>query len=203
MTNWTLESAVTLAIAIAGFVLSLVSLWLQLSQTFVVVKLIPKVAVFVSGKNSILTCVIRNNNVLRLRKFLDAHSCYGRQLRDGKECLVKITVCAEILNLSVFPITVKETGFCAEKFQKFVEPSEKPHIFTPYLEDGGSWPRRLESRENVEPCCSYSLQDISDILLSKKLNKFYIQTACGKYFYADIKPLLKALGETRPASSTT
>jgi hypothetical protein len=200
MTNWTLESVVTLAIALAGLILSLVSLWLQLSQTFVVVRLIPKVAVFTPGRDSIVTCVIGNKNILRLRKFLDANS-YGATPRPGLEHPVEITVSADVINLSVFPITVRETGFCVEKFQKFVEPREKPHVFIPYLEDGGPWPRRLEPRENVELCCSHFLHGIDDILLSKKLNKLYIQTACEKYCYADIEPLLEALREIRSASS--
>jgi hypothetical protein len=55
----------------------------------------------------------------------------------------RITFCIEVTNLSSFPVTVSEVGVLYHRT------SSRGAIIRPILADGGSWPRRLESRSSV------------------------------------------------------
>lgn len=55
----------------------------------------------------------------------------------------RLTFCIEVTNLSAFAVTVEETGV-------LYKGSDSRGAYTqPILIDGGSWPRRLESRSSV------------------------------------------------------
>jgi hypothetical protein len=54
-----------------------------------------------------------------------------------------LTFCIEVTNLSSFPLTVCDVGVL------YRGTAERGAVIAPVLVDGGSWPRRLESRASV------------------------------------------------------
>ncbi len=77
----------------------------------------------------------------------------------------------ETINLSTFPVTVAEAGFtfAGPKKQRFV-------LANPMFLDGGTWPRRLGSRESFT-----IVVDPRDMIHAReKIAKAYIRTACGE-----------------------
>jgi hypothetical protein len=54
-----------------------------------------------------------------------------------------LTFCIEVTNLSAFPLTVCDVGVL------YRGTAERGAVVSPVLIDGGSWPRRLESRASV------------------------------------------------------
>ena len=82
----------------------------------------------------------------------------------------------EVVNLSAFAVTVSEVGFTIDgntiKKRRAAIPS-------PILLDGGSWPRRLETREST------SLYFDTALLAGhgRRLGRAYACTACGEVSY--------------------
>lgn len=80
-----------------------------------------------------------------------------------------INFCIEVTNLSDFAVTIKDVGF----FYRGTK--SRGAIIQPVLIDGGSWPRRLESRTAVTVYCHVGSKNIE-----KKIRTAYATTECGK-----------------------
>ena len=79
--------------------------------------------------------------------------------------------CIEVVNLSSFPVTISEVGFCrigATGKTRHV-PINKPIV-------SGDWPKRLQSREAV----SISFDPREAIRTREKNINVYASTSCGK-----------------------
>lgn len=84
----------------------------------------------------------------------------------------KTYMCINVVNLSAFPVTVSEVGLVGRWANP--EKSLRAMVPMPKLIDGGSWPRRLESREVVAALVNPS--EIPD-----DLGKVYAKTSCGVF----------------------
>lgn len=80
-----------------------------------------------------------------------------------------INFCIEVTNLSDFAVTMKEVGF----FYRGIK--SRGAIVRPVLVDGGTWPRRLESRTSVTIYCHVSGENID-----KNIKVAYATTECGR-----------------------
>lgn len=93
----------------------------------------------------------------------------------------------EVINLSEFALTISEIGFTLGR-QKISK--ERAVIFQPRVFDGGSWPRRLESREAV----SLYFSPNQFVGSNKRLGRAFAKTSCGEVGYGT-SPALKQLNE--------
>jgi len=80
----------------------------------------------------------------------------------------------EIVNLSSFPVTINEVGFCligggAARPRHF-------KISQPIRSDGGNWPRRLQSRE----AATVGFEPRDAIHAREEVCGVYARTSCGK-----------------------
>jgi hypothetical protein len=80
----------------------------------------------------------------------------------------RITFCIEVTNLSTFPVTVSDVGVF------YYGTDKRGSIITPFLVDGGSWPRRLEPRSSVTV---YSERPTSSA--EHRIKCAYARTDCG------------------------
>jgi hypothetical protein len=80
----------------------------------------------------------------------------------------RLTFCIEVTNLSTFPVTVSDVGVFYHGTDK------RGSIVTPFLADGGSWPRRLEPRSSITV---YSQRPTSTA--EHKIRCAYARTDCG------------------------
>lgn len=80
----------------------------------------------------------------------------------------RLTFCIEVTNLSTFPITISDVGVFYHGTDK------RGSIVTPFLIDGGAWPRRLEPRSSVTV---YSQKPTSSA--EHKIRCAYARTDCG------------------------
>ena len=82
----------------------------------------------------------------------------------------------EVINLSNFPVTLTEVGFTLNT--RNVERGVRAAIPTPKIFDGGTWPRRLGTREAISAYIDgYTSKD-------ENLGKAYAKTACGETRYS-------------------
>jgi hypothetical protein len=93
----------------------------------------------------------------------------------------RIKFCIEVTNLSAFAVTIEDVGIFYSGTKK------RGSIVTPFLADGGSWPRRLEPRSSVTV---YSQQPTSEP--GHKITKAYATTQCG-YTRTGTTPALKQI----------
>ena len=77
-----------------------------------------------------------------------------------------INMCVEVTNLSEFPVSVHEVGF------ELDGTTERAVVTDPIFLDGGSMPRRLESRSSFTAYCIATPSPI--------LGKAYARTDCGE-----------------------
>jgi hypothetical protein len=78
----------------------------------------------------------------------------------------------EIVNLSSFPVTINEVGFC-------LTGGDTPRRFKisqPLMSDGGIWPCRIQSRE----AATVSFDPRDAIHAREKICSVYARTSCGK-----------------------
>ena len=85
----------------------------------------------------------------------------------------------EVINLSVFPVTISEVGYTLRGV------SSRAAVAWPELTDQKGWPRRLEPRESVS---AY----INPSLLTRQVRRAYARTQCGVTRYGT-SPALKEL----------
>ncbi len=81
----------------------------------------------------------------------------------------------EVVNLSAFPVTIEEIGFCDKDPRK----SERSVIRVPLLPNGESWPVRLEPRASFTGYCEFH-----DFVLHNPLSHFnraYAVTSCEEF----------------------
>ncbi len=94
-------------------------------------------------------------------------------------------IAIEVLNLSLFPITISEVGFHTPKRE------QRMAVPMPIILDDGKWPRRLESREKVIVHIDLvSLLESEDLHLVKGV---YARTDCGFYSRGNSKALSSLL----------
>lgn len=74
----------------------------------------------------------------------------------------------EVTNLSTFPVTIQETGL------HIVASKHRAVLIPPTLLDGGDWPRRLESREQVT-----TYFDSAGLPRDVEYSNVFATTACG------------------------
>jgi hypothetical protein len=141
--------------------------------------------------------VERRKQTVMLKVTPKATSICG-YLPDGKEAIKYSTahfnlrgtpdgLAIEVLNLSLFPITINEVGFHAPKREKRLA------VPIPRLLDDGKWPRRLESREKVIVHVDLvSLLESEDLHLVKAV---YATSDCGKYSKGESKALSDLLSQ--------
>lgn len=79
-----------------------------------------------------------------------------------------LTFCIEVTNLSTFSVTVCDVGVF------YRGTSKRGSIVTPFLIDGGKWPRRLEPRSSVTV---YSERPDSTPI--QRIKCAYARTECG------------------------
>lgn len=119
---------------------------------------------------------IRNTNTMQVGANAFRTSSDHFSLEDMPDGLA-----IEIVNMSLFPVTITEVGLHAPKrLNRFAVP-------LPELTDNGKWPRKLESREKVT-----AIIDWPSLLESEGTNLIktaYASTACG----ATIKGTSKAM----------
>jgi hypothetical protein len=132
----------TVSCAVIGAVLGIVNTWYVLIQRRVRLRVVPKLASFVSQAGQ-----------------------FGPDMG-----------CIEITNLSTFPVTVSDVGFTING-----DPRKNPRaaIIQPIVQDGGSWPRRLDSRTSVS--VYFQLQPLKQ----HNIKKAYALTDCGNVGYGD------------------
>jgi hypothetical protein len=78
----------------------------------------------------------------------------------------------EIVNLSSFPVTMNEVGFCLMEG----DTPRRFKISQPIMSDGGIWPRRLQSRE----AATVGFDTRDTIHAREKICSVYVRTSCGK-----------------------
>lgn len=90
--------------------------------------------------------------------------------------------CIEVTNLSSFAVTVSDVGFTIEG-----DPRKKRRaaIIQPIIQDGGSWPRRLDPRASVT--AYFPLER-----LARDIKKAYAKTDCGEVAYGN-SPALEGI----------
>jgi len=79
----------------------------------------------------------------------------------------------EVVNMSEFPVTISEVGLHVPKRKK------RFSVPRPEIMDGGSWPRRLESREKVIAFIDWS--SLIDHEETNLIKCAYAKTDCGAY----------------------
>jgi hypothetical protein len=151
-------AAVTLVIAAVGAVLGIINTWHQIDRSRVKLKVVPKLAAIVDEAGTIH----------RTKSAVNA--------AEG-------TPCIEVINLSAFPVTVKEVGYTwrGKRKRRFA-------VHMPQLTDDGSWPRRLEPRASVDTYVALPQK------LAGRVGKAYAATECGHQAYGT-SPALKSLRE--------
>jgi hypothetical protein len=95
----------------------------------------------------------------------------------------RLQFCIEVTNLSAFAVTIDDVGVFYSGTNK------RGSVVTPFLIDGGSWPRRLEPRSSVTV---YSQQPTS--VPGYKITKAYATTQCG-YTRTGTTPALKQIAK--------
>ena len=80
----------------------------------------------------------------------------------------RLQFCIEIINLSIFPVTISEAGVF------FYGTDRRGRIINPVFADGGRWPRKLESRESITV---YS--QVPDLENGERIRCAYAKTQCG------------------------
>ena len=96
--------------------------------------------------------------------------------------------CIEVTNLSAFPVTVREVGFT---INGGLRKKTRAVISLPIVRDGGSWPRRLESRASVSLYFDWGG-------LKHNNKRAYILTDCGTVGYGN-SPALKSMRKRLPS----
>jgi hypothetical protein len=164
----------TISCAVLGAVLGVINTWHGLNQRRVKLKVVPKVAYPVSRAESGLK--------VGYMEVTDP-SVFPVTQPGGPEM-----GCIEVTNLSAFPVTVREVGFTIDG-----DPRKKTRdaIFQPIVRDGGSWPRRLESRASVSLYFNWRR-------LKRKSKKAYVLTDCGEVGYGN-SPALKSMRKRLPS----
>jgi len=77
----------------------------------------------------------------------------------------------EIVNLSYFPVVLKQVGFLKSGTDRRVT------IVNPIVDHGGDWPRKLESRESVT--VYGNLDEMIKMGALHLVRKAYVETSCG------------------------
>lgn len=89
--------------------------------------------------------------------------------------------CIEVVNLSMFPVTIAEVGFSLRGRKRLA-------VISPEFNDGKPWPRRLESRDAVT-----AYFDPAQIAQHRqRIGKAYARTSCGELGYGT-SPALRQL----------
>lgn len=166
----TLES-VTLATAIIGgacgilgAVLGIVNTLDLVSRTRVRLRVVPGIAF-----------KVEENGVIVMTKLSKEEA--GRQARAGAPA----RPCVEVVNLSVFPVTISEVGFGE------AEGSVRRVLVQPEVSPGKSWPTRLESREAVVLYAQVG-EHLNPRVAAASVA--YVKTDCGKIQHGD-SPVFK------------
>jgi hypothetical protein len=138
------KDILTIAMAGVGAALGIINTLHQLSLNRVKLRIVPKSAKPVAGGAAI-------------------HHSSGKHDSDA-------TLCIEVINLSAFPVTIREVGYsvAGTKARKAVP--------LPALTDNKAWPRRLEQRESVTAYVDF--HDSAD-----QIKKAYAITECGNVRY--------------------
>jgi len=80
----------------------------------------------------------------------------------------------EVVNLSSFALVIEEAGFVLGAGKPVGSP--KLTVTSPFLYDGGPWPRRLEPRQSVTVCFDHAF-----LMRGVDLGVAYVRTACNEY----------------------
>lgn len=94
-------------------------------------------------------------------------------------------VVIEVVNFSLFPVTVEELGFQLLDGRKLIDPSMR-------CTDGGPWPRRLESRQSV----SLLLDPQGIFPMLGQVSAPYARTACGSTIRGNRRLFRKFSGQS-------
>lgn len=85
-------------------------------------------------------------------------------------------LCIEVVNLSEFPVTITNVGYCLPE-------RNRARVILPILTDNKGWPRRLQPRESVT-----AYVDKNE--LSGSIGRAYAQTECGVTRFGNSKALM-------------
>ena len=77
----------------------------------------------------------------------------------------------EVVNFSHFPVVLKQAGFLKSGTDRHMT------IVNPIMDDGGNWPRKLESRESVT--VYGNLDEMIKTGALHLVRKAYVETSCG------------------------
>ena len=152
----TITEGITLSVAVIGAVLGIVNIVRDLAKDRVRLRVIPKLAVQAddgSGRLGWITGICRN-------PFPDSATQ---------------RLCVEIVNLSTFPVTVKEVGFGRKE-----GPQGLRHVMTSMHGSGDQLPKRLESRQSMTVYDAYCLT-LDPRLMTHAVA--YAETDCGTRVY--------------------
>ena len=95
----------------------------------------------------------------------------------------------EIINFSVFPLTITEVGVY------YHGSTERSAVFEPHIYDGGSFPRKLEQRNSFS---AYLPIEILKTKNNHKVKCVYVTTACGESVQGTspaLKEMIKKMGQ--------
>jgi hypothetical protein len=160
---WTWETVITLAVALLGAVLGVLSTCWQFNNSRVKLRVHFFFAVkFSDGFIRQMPMPIQN-----FREFILSHP--------GEPLYLSV----EIINLSSFAVTINEIGFC----DKNISDHRRFVAVAPEVIDEGAWPRRLVSRDAV---VIYTLIG-TKLETLVKYKKLYAKTACGEVKYLDVR----------------
>jgi hypothetical protein len=161
----------TISCAVIGAVLGVINTWHGLNQRRVKLKVVPKIAYPRRHAESGLVA-----------GYMEVTDPSVFPVQGGQEM-----GCIEVTNLSAFPVTVREVGFTIDALGKKM----RAVISLPIVRDGGSWPRRLESRASVSM--------YFDLGCLKRNNKrAYALTDCGTVGYGN-SPALRSIRKRLPS----
>lgn len=134
-----------------ALIISIYSVWRARRADQVVIKVIPKLYWQVGGQ------LLLVGDTPRLKELVER---YGRP-----------GVAIEVTNLSKFPVTVDDVGFC------MLAPSigERAALPNPLRDDNVTWPTRLESRSSA----TYRAHLNAKLAINPFLASAYAKTECG------------------------
>ena len=93
-------------------------------------------------------------------------------------------LCIDVVNLSMFPVTVSQLGFLMHGTK------DRLDLVIPIIIDGGKFPRRLESRSSFT---AYFEPGVENGPRFKKVKIAYAETECGELFRGKSRALRSAV----------
>jgi hypothetical protein len=174
----TVTDGITLGIALLGAALGIINTWQALSRDRIRLKVIPKVYAPIRG------------GFLTMSSFDEQARAdpNWRTIQDHAQ-----TLCIEVVNRSLLPVTVSEVGFLADKV------SGRMVLLRPLDVSGSKLPHRLE------PLSATTIYGSDSSFVAKnisRIKKAYCKTDCGRTFYGTSMALRDLIKRRRAADGS-